>query len=203
MDTKREGDISDAFFSLSHTGPRPPLPDRFRELKQSLIAGHEDRVIKSWGQLLDDIQQESALVEKLGPAIVPSIEFAHLDRDMANLRAEIQKRGVAVIRGVVPEDEARGYKFQLEDYVKQNPSTKAFPQNDPQVYELYWSSPQLRARSHPNLLRASQALMDLWHSSDPTSVVSLAQPMSYADRLRIRQPGDASFALGPHIDGGG
>lgn len=44
--------------------------------------------------------------------------------------------------------------------------------------------------------------MDLWHSSDPTSAVSLAQPLSYADRLRIRRPGDASFALGPHIDGG-
>lgn len=44
--------------------------------------------------------------------------------------------------------------------------------------------------------------MDLWHSSDPSSEVSLAQPLSYADRLRIRQPGDASFALGPHIDGG-
>lgn len=26
--------------------------------------------------------------------------------------------------------------------------------------------------------------------------------MTYADRLRIRQPGDAGFALGPHIDGG-
>lgn len=26
--------------------------------------------------------------------------------------------------------------------------------------------------------------------------------MSYADRLRMRQPGDAGFALGPHVDGG-
>lgn len=27
-------------------------------------------------------------------------------------------------------------------------------------------------------------------------------PLVYADRLRIRQPGDAQFALGPHQDGG-
>lgn len=27
--------------------------------------------------------------------------------------------------------------------------------------------------------------------------------LTYADRLRIRRPGDAKFALGPHIDGGG
>lgn len=44
--------------------------------------------------------------------------------------------------------------------------------------------------------------MKLWNSSDPESVISIAQPLSYADRLRIRQPGDATFALGPHIDGG-
>jgi hypothetical protein len=43
--------------------------------------------------------------------------------------------------------------------------------------------------------------MSLWHTTSPTSI-SLSQPFSYADRLRIRQPGDASFALGPHIDGG-
>lgn len=45
----------------------------------------------------------------------------------------------------------------------------------------------------------------LWYvGSDPSSppIVSLATPLTYADRLRIRQPGDASFALGPHQDGG-
>lgn len=124
VNSKREGDISDAFFSLSHAGPRPPLPDRFRELKQSLVQGHEQAVIKSWERLLDELEQEIALVEKLGPAIVPSIEFSNLDQDMTRLRSEIQKRGVAVIRGVVPEAEARAYKAQIEEYVKQNPSTK-------------------------------------------------------------------------------
>lgn len=38
--------------------------------------------------------------------------------------------------------------------------------------------------------------------SSSTSQISLTEPLSYADRLRIRQPGDATFALGPHIDGG-
>lgn len=34
-------------------------------------------------------------------------------------------------------------------------------------------------------------------------LVSLSNPLSYCDRLRIRRPGDSTFALGPHIDGGG
>jgi hypothetical protein len=42
----------------------------------------------------------------------------------------------------------------------------------------------------------------LWHVSDPSVPISLYTPLSYADRLRIRQPGDAQFALGPHQDGG-
>jgi len=53
------------------------------------------------------------------------------------------------------------------------------------------------------MLKAHAALMTtLWHTSDPDALVSLHTPLSYADRLRIRQPGDAKFALGPHQDGG-
>jgi hypothetical protein len=46
-------------------------------------------------------------------------------------------------------------------------------------------------------------MSNMWHKTDSSSKISLENPLSYADRLRIRQPGDASFALGPHIDGGG
>lgn len=33
-------------------------------------------------------------------------------------------------------------------------------------------------------------------------MISTINPLAYADRVRIRQPGDAGFALGPHVDGG-
>ncbi|KAH7186314.1 hypothetical protein BKA60DRAFT_532075 [Fusarium oxysporum] len=36
----------------------------------------------------------------------------------------------------------------------------------------------------------------------PDCKVSLTSPLVYSDRLRIRKPGDAKFALGPHMDGG-
>jgi hypothetical protein len=44
--------------------------------------------------------------------------------------------------------------------------------------------------------------MNAWHSSDPDALISTSTPLTYADRLRIRQPGDSGFALGPHVDGG-
>ena len=79
---------------------------------------------------------------------------------------------------------------------------KAFPPHNPQVYELYWSPSQVRARAHPNLLQTQCFLMNLWHSKDPSAMISNSHPTVYADRLRIRGPGDTGFALGPHVDGG-
>ena len=77
-----------------------------------------------------------------------------------------------------------------------------FPPNQPAVYELYWSPSQILARAHPNLLKAQAFLMSHWHSADKCALLSTSHPTSYADRLRIRQPGDAGFALGPHVDAG-
>ena len=78
-----------------------------------------------------------------------------------------------------------------------------FPAENIQAYELYNSKPQLYARTHDSLLNTQKALLSLWHSSTsfPASI-DFTTPLSYFDRLRIRTPGDRSFTLGPHIDGG-
>ncbi|KAH7159595.1 DUF1479 domain protein [Dactylonectria estremocensis] len=199
---KKEGDISDAFVSLSGAD-REPLPDRFRALKCDLVRGRERDIERSWTRLLRTLRRENDVVAARGPDVIPQVEFADLDTGIDNLKGEIRKRGAVVVRGVIPEAEARAYKEEIEEYVKQNPSTRAFPQHDPQVYELYWSAPQLKARTHPSFLRVQHSLMSqLWHTSSATARLSTDHPLLYADRLRIRRPGDAAFALGPHMDGG-
>jgi len=76
-----------------------------------------------------------------------------------------------------------------------------FPADNIQAYELYNSKAQIAARTHPAILRTQQELLQFWH--DPSNHhVDFSTPLSYFDRLRIRTPGDASFTLGPHIDGG-
>lgn len=77
-----------------------------------------------------------------------------------------------------------------------------FPADAPAAYELYWSPSQVLARSYPNLLKTQAFLMSHWHSDDKSALISTSHPTAYADRLRIRQPGDAGFALGPHVDSG-
>ena len=79
---------------------------------------------------------------------------------------------------------------------------KAFPADNPQVFELYWSKVQLLARGNPHVLKTHRFLMSYWHSLNPHVPLSTQHPISYADRLRMRLPGDAKFALGPHVDGG-
>lgn len=118
--------------------------------------------------------------------------------------AEIRHRGAVVIRGVLPQAEALALKQSAKDYIAANKGrVRAFPVDKPAVYELYWSPPQLQARAHHNMLTTQVALQRLWHSSDPNTELSTRHPVSYADRLRMRQPGDAGFSLGAHCDGGG
>ena len=81
-------------------------------------------------------------------------------------------------------------------------SLPGFPTSDPTVYELYWSPSQILARAHPNIIRTQAFLMSHWHAKDKQALISTSHPTAYADRLRIRQPGDSGFALGPHIDSG-
>jgi hypothetical protein len=180
-----------------------PLDRRYASVKRDLIAGHEAALKESWLRLLNHLRNEIAAVSALGSRIVPEISYSDIKNRTATpaFLEAYKERGVCVVRGVVSREEALAYKSSIRDYVKKNPHTKAFPANNPQVYELYWTEAQLKARSHENLLDTQRYLMSFWHA-DRDVPISMEHPVSYADRLRMRQPGDTSFALGPHIDGG-
>lgn len=199
---KRAGDISDAFVSLSG-GAAVPLEPRFAELKKRLVAGHEDAIAAAWPRLLTHLRGEIETLKELGSKAVPEIQFSDIasGKDNSSFADTYKHRGVCVVRGVLDEKEALGLKAAVRDYIAKNPHTKAFPADSPQVWELYWSPSQMRARSHPNFLETQKYLMSFWHATDD-ALVSTSHPISYADRLRLRQPGDTQFALGPHIDGG-
>lgn len=123
--SKAAGDISSVFPSLSGIDS-PPLPTRFADLKRRLIQGHEDRVRDSWHRLLADLRKEIDVIKALGSKVIPELEF----RDMHNLgkrtefRDGLHKRGVGLIRGVVSEREALGWKELVKRYIQTNPSTK-------------------------------------------------------------------------------
>ncbi|EST07683.1 Protein of unknown function DUF1479 [Kalmanozyma brasiliensis GHG001] len=211
---KEEGTIASVFASLSGGTLEDALPDRFASLKQSLITSpaHAEHLQRTWRSVLSSLSSRVAETKRLGGACIPTVDFptgkvGKLDTwtDSTTFDA-IKQRGVAVIRNVIPESTVLGWKEEIRTYAREN-RAKGFPADNPQVYELYWTPPQLLARSHPNLLATCKQFLQLFHnSSTETSVertCSLEHPLNYVDRLRIRQPGDAQFALGAHIDGGG
>lgn len=200
---RAEGDISSVFASLSG-GDVAPLPERFAKVKQDLIRGNESAITKSWARLLSTLRDEIDNIATNGSSIIPEIEFSEI-RNHSRIHGfsrGLKKRGAAVIRGVVSEDTALGWKEEIKEYIRQNPSTKAFPKDNPAVYELYWSPGQIKARANSSVVETQKFLLSFWHSKDKQAALDTETAVSYADRLRIRMPGDAGFALGPHVDGG-
>lgn len=121
--SKREGDISDAFASLSGQ-EFAPLAAEYAHLKTRLIRGNEDAIRDSWERLLRDLREEIPLIVERGSQVIPQIDFKDIDGAHDEFSEELKKRGVAVIRGVVSEQEALGWKEDLREYIQQNPQTK-------------------------------------------------------------------------------
>lgn len=117
--------------------------------------------------------------------------------------AAIRRTGVAVIRGVVEKDVTEGLLSDARQYLTSR-LFKGFPSTSDKkvIYESYWSPSQVKARSHPNML-ATQSWMNQLYTADADQKIDLSVPMTYCDRVQIRPPGDESFGLPPHVDGGG
>ena len=66
-----------------------------------------------------------------------------------------------------------------------------------------WTRPQVQARAHPNVLKASAWLNNLYHAKSGNTLegVDLSVPLTYADRFRIRHPGGNWASFPPHVDG--
>lgn len=202
--SKEAGDISSIFPSLSGK-KAPALPQRYSDLKKQLIQGNEAVVTQSWHRLLSSLRKEIDDIKQQGNKVIADVDFSEIESGTARqaFLDSIHHRGVGIIRNVIPRQYARELKHKAVEYIETNKSkVRAFPPDSPAVYELYWSPSQTLARGHPNMMKAQSFLTSLWHSSNPDSEISTTYPLAYADRLRIRQPGDAKFALGPHTDGG-
>lgn len=214
---KGEGTIASVFATLSGGTLEDALPDRFADLKRSLVTSpsHAEYLQTTWRSVLSALSARVAETERLGGDSIPEVTFPSTS-DVGPLQSwtdastyeAIQHRGVAVIRNVIPSDQVLAWKEDIKAYAARN-NAKGFPDDNPQVYELYWTPAQQAARTHPNLLTTSERFLQLFHQPASNSALGvdttavLGQPLNYCDRLRIRQPGDAKFALGAHIDGGG
>ncbi|KAI8965433.1 DUF1479-domain-containing protein [Daldinia sp. FL1419] len=190
---------------LSLPGLDPiPLPERFAKIKRKLIAGNEKAVADSFYRLLGRLRKEAERIAAAGSDIIPSIDYIdiHDPTKVAVFRDALKERGAAIVRRVVPSNVAVSWKEETQEYLRHNPPIKGIPQYDPQLYELFWSPGQVRARADSRLLEVQRFVMRVWHSNNEEALVSGNHAVAYADRIRMRRPGDTSLASGPHIDNG-
>ncbi len=124
----------------------------------------------SWYRLLHALKREIAIVRSSNQSIIPQVNFSDIKNFSSDVRNDIQTSGVMVVRGVLPEVDTLKLKVDVQNYIKQNPHTKAFPQDKPVVYELYWSPSQIHARASARVLEALTFANSFWHASPSTHI---------------------------------
>lgn len=161
-------------------------------------------LVENWRDVLDELDPAVEEISTLGSDIVPRVSYGDIEKGLSKEQiSRIRRVGTVVITDGVPKEEALRWKQEIKDYAARNANhVKGFPPENIQIFEIYNSKPQIQARTHPSILSTHRFLLSLWHTSNPNTPISLDTPLSYFDRLRIRQPGDAKFTLGPHVDGG-
>ena len=167
-------------------------------------------------QMLRDVDDIVAKRER-GQVVIPSVEFRTIREGKVpeSVKAEIRRRGAAVIRGVFSSQQAATWNEAIGEYLTRNryherpadPSLdkyfSALKSGRPQIFGIYWSKPQMEARQHPALARARAFLNRLWkHESEGTVHFDPERECTYADRIRRREPGDRTLGLSPHMDAG-
>jgi hypothetical protein len=149
-----------------------------------------------------------------GRPVVPELEYAAIrdGRVPDDTRAAIRRTGTAVIRGVFPAAVASEWFAEVGHYLDENQYEQreiekrsldkyfsALKAGRPQIFNVYWSKPQVMARQDAKLAETRRFLDRLWKyegAFDPD------KQCAYADRVRRRQPGDKTLGLSPHMDAG-
>jgi hypothetical protein len=177
-----------------------------REVLKRAYEGVRDNVRRA----VDIVLREVAA----GRAVVPELNYADIRNHTVPeaIRQSIRKTGCAVVRGVFPADLARDWFAEVGEYLETNHYEElegekrsldkyfsALKAGKPQVFNVYWSRPQVIARQDARLAETRAFLDRLWKYE---GVFNPDRQCTYADRVRRRQPGDKTLGLSPHMDAG-
>ena len=149
-------------------------------------------------------------------SIIPEISFNQLNERNTKFIESIKKRGCVIVRDVFENLTIERLNNDLEKYIEENnyyddQKMKSGLDNyfsdlkssKPQIMGLYWSKAQMEIRHSENMLKVKNWLNNLWiYKNDEYEVFDPNKELSYADRVRRREPGDNTLGLSPHCDAG-
>jgi hypothetical protein len=178
-----------------------------------------------WRDLEAETRREADAIRETaarGGSPVPILHYADIEagRVTAAEMDEVRRRGAALVRGTVPADLARRWDEEVASYLADNDYAGqkgdaglgtyfgGLGAKTPQIFAVYWSRPQLEARQHPAMAAVRRFMNRLWRFCDGPEASATRfffdpdREVTYADRVRRRQPGDTTLGLSPHMDGG-
>ena len=164
-----------------------------------------------------DIEIEEIKRSKdLNQPIIPEINFDSIEGNNEELIKKIKQRGCVIVRNVFNAQVINILNKELEDYInindyftdqkKKSDLDKYFSDlksGKPQIFGLYWSKTQIEIRHSEQMAKVKKWLNNLWvYENDEYKVFDPNRELSYADRVRRREPGDDTLGLSPHCDAG-
>jgi hypothetical protein len=200
----------------AETQAAPDVSDQIAAFKRS-VAPRRGVLERAFTDVKDHVRRAADAIGArvaAGRPVVPEIDYSDIrdGRVPAAARVEIREAGCAVVRGVFPASMASGWFDELGEYLRTNRYEEreiekrsldkyfsALESGKPQIFNVYWSRPQVLARQDPRLAETRAFLNRLWRyegAFDPD------RECTYADRVRRRQPGDKTLGLSPHMDAG-
>lgn len=179
-----------------------------RQMKQALRAQIGD-VQAVFDRLSATIAARVAEINDLkaqGQPVWPIIPFSELA--MGNIsdatRAEVKRRGCAVIKGHFPREQALAWDQSMLDYLDKNHFDEVYKgpgdnffgtlsASRPEIYPVYWSQAQMQARQSEEMALAQSFLNRLWQvEHDGKRWFNPDISIIYPDRIRRRPPGTTS-----------
>jgi hypothetical protein len=200
-ETRNEFDVSDQIvaFKKKMAPKRDVLKRAYGEAKDSV------------SRAADKIRADNAA----GRPTIPELSYRDVKDGKVSdaARAAIRKSGCAIVRGVFPAAQATDWFNDVGRYLEENDYEKkevekrsldkyfsALKAGKPQIFNVYWSKPQVLARQDAKLAETRSFLDRLWTNYE--GIFNPDLQCTYADRVRRRQPGDKTLGLSPHMDAG-
>ncbi len=158
---------------------------------------------------------EIAAAKGRGETIWPVIDYADIEAGTvtAGQVQALRRRGCLVVRGHFPRGQTLAWDRDIVGYTERNGFSDAYrgPGDDffgsvgstPEIYPIYWSAAQMRARQSDRMAQVQAFLNAQWkHHSDGVQWFDPGRDSLYPDRIRRRPPGTDSGGLGTHLDPG-
>ncbi|CAM9431399.1 unnamed protein product [Ectocarpus sp. 12 AP-2014] len=136
-------------------------------------------------RLSEVLERSTSLFRNSPDFAIPEIRVSQIEDGRFPFFAtrQINRRGVVVVRGVVPADTALRWRDSLLEYLE----TNGLAGGPPGAKDVFWSQAQAQAREHDGVRQVLAALNRLWRP-DAHSPADLTKSLSFCDRAFVGNP---------------